>query len=836
MLSSNPNHIEKYVPVELINVLQIAPVGSFIPEAQFDIGDTFKAALKIAEYDTQFGLSYARLRPDIIEVIPATVSEEKSYTNISASGDVIWLPDNDQRLQLRVIDAKLTAEPSRSHFAEVTYYSMALAGWLVDQGLDDMYVVVPNAAVWPGSHDASNLKKTFCEITDEGRIPKIEELRVAMQEDLEPVPFEVFASFIRHFLRVDVKKALSEHPWECFSWHLDNRCIGCDYIGYMDWLDENKKTTYNSKHWMPTAKETKHLSMIPYMSRGARITLEKKHGVKDVISLASLNPTDEALDSHHDLRATRHIVTQRASSFTTKRAAVSLQSGLSSLMPKWADLHIYITVNFDLGSAITFAIGLEAFCSDHQPYGVDGPRGRHHWGPFTFIIKQRDVLIEQKELLRFLDQINKITKSARERNKDTTVQFYLWDSAQFNHLARIIGRHLSVILAEHTLAGLAWLFPPDELLPNPVMETRKSPITIVEEVVRNHVIAPVSHCYTLFTIAREYHHQSLSEEDAEFKVYRYFEDKFSSQVPSERAHQVWAPKEGWPITLQNLHRVVQLQLKALQTITRRLEWDLRDRLQQIAPQINIGPPRLQSNISLDGQLWYGFAKLDAALDELEVCQIRAMPAHEREARFHSARLIKRIVGEEETIILDRLGREATPMRRVYKLRSGSRDTKIREGEFNLALAPESDIGFLDQSLKRVAKKLPSQPSNISPWIKMESVTKVTVEAIDRDAEVIVLDLNSKLYKYWLDILEKYGVINLEKDVILDPVSSDYFTKPLLNTLQAIGSPPNAQSDPLIKRAIGVSSTYKRGERSDSSPVGDFLWSAKLLAQSRIKWS
>jgi hypothetical protein len=67
------------------------------------------------------------------------------------------LPAGDARLQLRVIDIKLSAEPSPAYFAEVAFYSMALAGWLKDEGLSGQFVVVPDAAVWPGTHDASKL-------------------------------------------------------------------------------------------------------------------------------------------------------------------------------------------------------------------------------------------------------------------------------------------------------------------------------------------------------------------------------------------------------------------------------------------------------------------------------------------------------------------------------------------------------------------------------------------------------------------------------------------------------------------------------------------------------
>jgi hypothetical protein len=41
------------------------------------------------------------------------------------------------------------------------------------------------------------------------------------------------------------------------------------------------------------------------------------------------------------------------------------------------------------------------------------------------------------------------------------VQFYLWDGLQYEHLVRIIGRHLPAILGDRTIRDLAWLFPPE---------------------------------------------------------------------------------------------------------------------------------------------------------------------------------------------------------------------------------------------------------------------------------------------------------------------------------------------------------------------------------------
>lgn len=447
----------------------------------------------------------------------------------------------------------------------------------------------------------------------------------------------------------------------------------------------------------------------------------------------------------------------------------------------------------------------------------------------------KELHVERRELLAFLNDINTILTDARNRNADTTVQFYIWDSIQYKHLTRIIGRHLQAILADQSIQHLAWLFPPEELLPNPAMETRRSPITIVREVVRTLLAAPIPHYYTLFHTARVYHQASLPQQVAAFSVHPLFEDTLSDQIPSERAHEIWArvtQPRPWLDQLLTLRETVTKQLGALEAITRRLEEDLRSTLMQIAPPIRIEPPQRQAGISFDGQLWYGFARLNAALGELEVHEIRAMPPEEREARYRSARLTRRLTGAAETTALAQLGITRHPRIRVYEMRPESREVKAREGDFSFALAPENLPGFLDRSLQIVTQGTPLEPANGSGWrTYMEAVTGVRIVGIDRDAGLIAVLPNNR-YRMMLDALEQQGLADFSQDVILDPVWIDAFTEKLRETLHAIGNPPNARDNPLVRRAVGLT-TVRRSPRTPGSPVADLLWSGNTLANTAV---
>jgi hypothetical protein len=60
----------KYRPIQLANALGDAREGSFLIEAEFEVGSTFQEILGIRDYPDRYGLEYRKIRPDIIEVLP----------------------------------------------------------------------------------------------------------------------------------------------------------------------------------------------------------------------------------------------------------------------------------------------------------------------------------------------------------------------------------------------------------------------------------------------------------------------------------------------------------------------------------------------------------------------------------------------------------------------------------------------------------------------------------------------------------------------------------------------------------------------------------------------
>ena len=720
---------------------------------------------------------------------------------------------------------------------------------------------MPDAAVWPGSHQASTLYRVHQQAVTRGLSVAAAQLWAAMQEDLELVPFEVFVLRVRRFLQFDVPAALAQ-PWNAHEWHVDNRCSFCEYLGEdRPPSSSDPCAAPHPDHCLPMAEVRDHLSRVAFVSQGARLNLNQG-GVGRVSDLAQVPAADPVFDTHQALRATRTVVSGRARSLSSGTPGIAPASGTSASLPKWADLRIYLSVDFDIGSAVTIAFGLSAFWLEPRPYGAvsTAPRQHHVWPRQARLVLQKDLSAERHELLAFLQEIHDILGWCQQHDQRvqsdpaianfprrersgfrTKVQVYVWDSLQFDHLTRIIGRHLDAVLANRNTNYLAWLFPPEELLSNPDLVTRRSPITIVRDVVRGHLAAPVAHYYSLLEVARIYHDPALPAHVAAFSVHPLFASPLSDQIPSERAHEIWAQVTQpvhWQRQMRFFQETVDKRLSALETVTKRLETDLRPQLNQSAPVINIQPPSYSMQMSLHGRLWNGFARLNAALDELEVHQIRAMPPHERAARFRSARLPRRLAPRAEQAALTRLGLRQRSGRRVYELAPDSVDFKAKVGDFGFALAPENPGGDLDRKVCGVVRntaieaQLSSRLGNRYWHALMEALLSVTIVGLDRNRRQIAVD-EERWFPNILDLLHTNGILDLEQDLILDPVHHDFFTRKLQSALTAVGNPSVARNhpNPLVHVATGQGRQATRS--SPHTPVADCLWNARALSQTNV---
>lgn len=817
------------------SALAAAPLGTFLAEYEYEVGSHFMGAYGTAPLTAAHGLTFGRLRPDLIQVRPPASSD---YEEALPDGKVHLVVGGDARIRLRVIDIKLTSQPGPGYLAEVVFYSVALAGWLADNGLNGQYAVSADPAIWPGSHSASAITEARNAASVNGRSLTVAEFLTALDHELVTFPFEVFAARIRHFFTTELNDVLVP-PWQELPFHVGPRCRGCDYLG-QNWGPSNPG---DPAHCLPTASTTDHLSRIPFVSRGA-LDLLKQNGAPTVGHVAALPPTDPMFSRHHSLHGQRTVIAGRAAALASAGlASIPSRAGTSATIPSWSDLRVYLTADFDASSALTLAFGLKAWWREPSAFGAPTPAAgyaKKSWAARSFLVDNRSLAAEEAQLMVFLTEVDKILRDVKAEDArlgtESVVQFFVWDDLTLKHLTRVVGRHLQAVLTHpNGLRYLAWLFPPEEVLGTAKLVSDPV-LSVVSNAVKNLLALPVAHHYSLLATARAYHRSSVAPPFDEFRVPPLFEDPFSDQIPSERAHAIWTKTGGrypWSAQAADLTRTVSVRLNALEEVTAKLGEDLRGQLRRKAPKVTtLAPPALVSKLTADELLIYAYHQLNDAYSRSKVAQTRAMPPQQREARFASARLVRRLDGPDRTAALTMLGESGGTEDAVYEIRQGSEDAKVEEGDFMFAVVPEDRTEILDWTVARLAG--PAADSwGPEKRFKVADVLKVDVVRFDRANRLALLrwDAYHLRTRHALLALNLPG-LNLTRALSLEPVQKDFLGAKLKETLQAIGKTPKALPSPVAASALGLAGG--RGPRATPRvSVEDVMWDAQTMSNTRV---
>ena len=496
-----------FQPMELRERIRHVQPNDLLLESEYDVVPGFIQAhhlTDLVEGRAIAGggtLALRRVRPDIIRVVPAAGCPRRA---IQPDGTLHGIAGADQRAGLRIIDIKATGEASPAHFAELAYYGMTLAAWLDFHHYADRFLVLAEAAIWPGKHEASALRQLEMDDRRQHVIGRdLDRYLAALETDLETMPPEVVLDRVARFLTVDLREALGNADWRALPWHVDHRCSGCDYLGYR-WSSHDEQHADDPEdpdhdYCWPSAERAGHLSRIQGLSEGACGKLRLR-GVHAVAAVSSLTPDNAVFEEHQALRATRTVLRDRAQVLAGHLPArIPHRAGTSAVLPRFADIRIALSADFDVGSGLTFAFGYEMI------YGV--PTSGEGGNPTRHFHRQvRPLLVEEKSLQAegeiFHTWLSHLVRAIREaahaiaagkqargwHRTAATMQCFMWDRLTFNHFCRLMSRHLLRVQGRAPLPGvdtslMAWLFPGDMTLQDADYMSRDSPLTIVADAV-----------------------------------------------------------------------------------------------------------------------------------------------------------------------------------------------------------------------------------------------------------------------------------------------------------------------------------------------------------------
>jgi hypothetical protein len=763
---------------------------------------------------------------------------------------------------------------------------MALASWLEDTGRAGRFIVLAEAAIWPGRHGGSTMHKFDLEDRANNVVHR-EPARYlnGLEADLEAMPPEVVIGRIQRFLAVDLREVLAEPDWRALPWHVDHRCSGCDYLGYR-WQRHDSEATemaptdgtpVDARYCWPMGEQQGHLSRLAGLTEGATGKLREVN-ITTVVAVSELTAGNSAFERHQALRAKRTVLRQRAITLIEGRAAeIPDRAGTSAVLPRFADIRIAVSADFDVGSGLTFAFGYRIDYGVPNAFRPRGPEGPKYGRAFRNI--ERPLLVLEQslqsegEILRLwlghlVTDIHRVQAeilagyraNGAPNKRDVTLQFFLWDRLTFNHLCRVFGRHLDRLEAPVLVAGvevspMAWVFPADRVLEEPDFIGRSSPISIVADAVNSLMAAAIPHHYGIIDLANSIDPQLrvlANGRSWAFHVNKFYRDPLSDQIPSERGHEIWENTSPFPDRDFQWHQemvrhVVRRKLHAISYVAEKLSYLLADDLTAEAPAVGsvFQPSDRLVGVGNDGQIIYQHARLMAAAERLEIELLMAMPPHEREARFRSARVESRVLGQAREAALQQLGlreRALDPRILVFNLSNRSRDVRLKVGEFTWSMLPESELSALqDLTVAQYKARHPHlearQPTRSWDYgDKLRHRLTVTIVQIDRGRCSLVVEAGDLLHEAL-----NLGLLQLDVDgshgrfAILDPVPLDVFTRKLkaaLSDQTGIRNPRIAQARPLFPSpAVARVRPGRARQTQTNGPAAEFIWNADVMART-----
>lgn len=765
-----------------------------IIEAEFLAPTSITPALQ-KTYE-EFKLDPVRVRPDILWIRP-------SGTGTSFIGKNKVRP----KYEIHIIDVKMAAEPSLKHFTEVTYYALALATAIEEAGLDKQYAVSAEGNIWPGNHDTNAFRSLVQSYVAKGSKDPCDE---ALRDTLKPVPYESYEYHVKQFFEDRLPRVLRTNI-EDTSWHVSSKCQLCEYSNYC----------------LTKAGEVDHLSRVAWLNEG-QANLLRLHNINTTAQLAeAISSKDErwqsAIASSPQLRASGLALEARTRSLATN-TPIPIEGRRCGMMPGWTDQSIFITVHFDPGSGISFALGAKRLYFPHGRKPGDPPKIDEK----VFIVDRvmsMNPATERERLKEFttvvagwLEEVSRINTGlpARER---LSSHIFFWDTLELRQLKRMFERHMDHPDVLDLLDVLVRFFPPDNVLPD-LDAFISQPGTVVKDVIKTLVGLPLAHNYSLLETANSLIVKNIENgSNYSFKLPFGFSTLMSDQIPFERAYELWQDKillkhfnefqhdySKWQSytrdeIYEGIKSATKVHLNALQHIVRILRENYKDRL-TLKKGAFSASRSTQKSVPEPSRSLITFEKLNATCQKIENKNIRALPIDEREARFFSIRGLIPLPENEKSQALEQLRLEQPEYQNTtlyaFSFSTNSRDARFKERDFMVALSNESEDKDLDEPWRHrlglsyaEAEVLMQNQGLTDDWILRKSVGDllqvilIKLEASQDKPYLVLRPDDERLFNFAL----QQGIVTFDSPLVLDPMYKDFSSSRVEKTLIALGGQP-----------------------------------------------
>jgi len=826
----------------------VAEVPAVLIQSRFDIGngrDAMLQRLGTAAADLQPIPRFEAFIPDVILVEEGAAHRYE----LKPTGERVPLAAGEQRLGLSLVDVKHAQDANPSYEAEVALYGVLLANWILDQGYSDRFFVSSQLFLWTRGGVAQGALQEALDQNE--RDPAV--LMEAVRIELDPVNVPIYVQALRRFFGERLPSVIrtGNADWTSLEWHVGPACASCDWLGFEGWLSPRDRiavTAHPERYCFSRATSVDHISRLPLVTRGSRRVLEAS-GFTSVAQLAQTNGTEVVYSRHTTLKADRRSIPGYATAIANGAVATDANRA-DGMLSRYADLDVFLSVNFDPGAGLLTAIGLHAYFRQPYPLGqAPAERQSRRWRE-RYIVTAKTPDAEQSALLAFLRQLAAIFEFVTDTDPlrggphaaTTRCQMVFWDARQFEELCLALGRHLHVILYDREprlVRALTWLFPPEEVQENDAIDERRPMVAFVRDTVRRLVRVPALHALTLFNAAQHYYHGDNPFRPPD----NFYREPLSDTIPRERIYEIWslaAAGAGGTVRwggivktynqlLEGFSRAIDAQGFALSSVAWRLRSDFGARLKAEAPTLRLVVPTWAQGVAHDSKLWIAWAKFESALSRaLSHLQFMADP-EEAEASHEAVRLIREV-------------RHLPTGSIEYELSPESLNTKLRAPDGYLCISVDAVPGFLALPAWAVIPYA-DIPQHLR-WLSktpMHALFGVRLESLDRVNRLATLTLGD-FYGYGAqerrelrgEVIAHLGTDFQRHLTLLPALPNDVKVQRLVTILTAVGNPRNAVAAPETLRALGVANRQATAGRDAVTPLSRVLWEATALHDTVVR--
>jgi len=395
-------------------VLEQAPPGSWLSEHEFSLNEQgtnlLLSVLRLDKSKLDLGghvLEVTNFRPDYIVVGWTGIDTEDDRSNPARSvlvldAEGISFESAGDRTILRVIDAKTAAIATSHQRTEVALYSVALACWLAQTGLDDRFAVSASPSVYPG---------IFVHRSHDTLAPVLRAERL-VPSDL-PLLLDEAAEVIR-----DALGRFAKGGHTACELVMSQACQACAY------LDEGEGSC------LGVARSQDHLALAGIRTSAAKaLSLE---GVETLSDLAGLRPEDIPYDG-----ATQASWPSERARAVHEQCLVRLGNTRSVSLPGGGDVDIVLSIEWDVHADLCLGIGVQIWM-----HFDDGPGKRtHEQREQTFLLTERERESERAMIGKALGFCARAIEYYREQTAESpTISILLWDETERAWLSSMLSR------------------------------------------------------------------------------------------------------------------------------------------------------------------------------------------------------------------------------------------------------------------------------------------------------------------------------------------------------------------------------------------------------------